>query len=208
MKPRPPWQGGAALVGARELLESGLGPALGFRLDQHAAVGKVIKQGVEGGIKGREGVLAASFVRPVVESSRRQLRDRIEPEPFHLLLRALAHGIVGPDDHDPSLLVFQPERLRGTGRENIDHLAAHGALANLVHPFVELVAGPPQICAQNLEVDGVADGKLQPGLSQPLARRHALKEGVGGGDHKARRVAPPGEAAQRGHPPAHHLGGR
>ena len=85
----------------------------------------------------------------------------------------LAQRIVVTDLADPAINMLDAIRRAGSGREDVDDLAAQCRFAWPVDPLFEGVADPQQMCFQLVSRDGPARSKGNPTAAAPALREPA-----------------------------------
>ena len=118
-----------------------------------------------------------------------EFRDRNQIERAHVEQRALRFRIEGTDRFQAVAEEVEPHRLIEPGRKQVEDAAAHGIFAGLAHGRGAVVAIVLQPGDDRVHRHDVAGRHRQRLRRHHLARRHALHDGVDGGEHDQRFVA-------------------
>ncbi len=156
------------------MLHAGEAPALAHRLVERV----VAEHGAEGGA-----IALAEAADRLLRQHRLARRDELEV--LHLPRRALRRRIEGPDRLQRVAKEIETDRGRGAGREEIEDAAAHRVFADLAHGRGAVEAVGLQEAQQAFHRDDIAGCREKRPPRDALPVRHALHDGVGGGEDDA-----------------------
>ncbi len=136
---------------------------------------------------------AEALDRRLVEQ---HLAHRLQREALQRGAAALAHRVEAADRFQSVAEQVEAQRLGRARREQIDDTAAQRVFARLAHRVGAPVAVMGEERNQLLDLQCAADlGREHHALEHP-ARRHALQDGVDGGDHHPPAAGPCGRIGQ------------
>ena len=192
------------------------------RIKHQRAVGDIVEQRIQPVMEQRQPMfqprIAATFadrlIKRIGRSGRAELGDIGLPEPLdglagqlhfahrhqikraHLADRTLRFGVEGADGFQRIAEKIEPDRMRQTGRIQIDNAAAHGIFTGFTHGRPAQIAVMFEPDGQRLNVDHIAR-RAGKGLCRHfVAARHPLHQTVGRHNQQPRLVGPGFRARQ------------
>ena len=199
----------------RYLLETLARGVLALRLDRNGGAVEIIEQRIHALLEQREPVLhpgmaaalADGFIKLIAALRRAEggdiahpeaadglrgqleFRDRNQVERTHVEQCALGFRIESANQFQAVAKEIEPYRLVEPGWKQVEDAAAHGVFAGLAHGGRTVVTVVLQPCDDGVHRHDMAGRDRQRLRGDDLTRRHALDDGVDGGQHDQRLVA-------------------